>query len=128
MLKSILASGAILLSLVCISCKTLPTELPAPAVSSDSSNASLITIQGEFRSTKGVQSSLSCYCYNSGVLRLSDGSLHDVCFDENVEIPCTFIRVTGEYITESKQVDDSNPCASGSMELFKVVSFTCVEE
>ena len=121
--KSLFVSCIAVFILVLGSCRTAET---IPSVQQNDEILEIITLEGEFRSTKGVMTSLSCYCYNSGVIKQADESTIDLCFEENVEIPCTKIRVTGIYITESKQVDENNPCASGSMELFKVISYTCL--
>ena len=125
MRRYLFASCTILLAIVFVSCKTVEPILPPPQDAS-SGGGEIITLEGEFRSTKGVMTSLSCYCYNSGVIKQADESMIDICFEENVDVSCTKIRVTGWYVNEHVQVDENNPCASGSMELFKVISYTCL--
>ena len=124
-MRTYLIASCTVLLLAIVSCKTARTTLPYGS-GDKYPEAEVFTLEGEFRSTKGVMTSLSCYCYNSGVIKQADESTIDICFEENVEVPCTKIRVTGRYITESKQVDPNNPCASGSMQLFKVISYTCL--
>lgn len=112
----------IVLSLLFASCKQ---TAPISDGATDTEEKT-IEMEGEFRSQKGVMVTISCYCYNNGVLTQADGSSIDICFDEDIEVECSRIRVKGNYIRDYNNSDDNNPCAGGSMRYFKVESYECL--
>lgn len=86
-----------------------------------------ITLTGTFESQKGVMTPLSCYCFNSGMLTASDGKKINICFGENdKEISCKTISVTGFYKTVKNSPEQTSPCPKGEMTYFSVVNFKCL--
>lgn len=84
------------------------------------------TISGSFRSLKGVMNPLSCYCYNCGYITTVDGEKVAVCFtNDDLDVNCSNIKVTGVYATRSVKGDDGGACPAGQQKVLETKSFTC---
>jgi len=84
------------------------------------------SLQGKYRSIKGVMDNLSCYCFNAGYLTTTDNKKIPICFeDDNIEIDCKSITVKGYYRTEKNNPESTNPCPSGEKTYFQVTSYSC---
>lgn len=87
----------------------------------------IIEYEGEFRSLKGVMNNLSCYCYNGGHLTLDSGEKINLCFeDENTDIQCQRIKVSGYYKTLTNHPEPTSPCPKGEKEVLMVESYECL--
>lgn len=85
-----------------------------------------ITIEGKFRSVKGVMDPLSCYCYNAGYLTTESGEKIDICIeDDDKNIVCENIVVTGYYTTKKNAPEDASPCPAGERKVFIMKSYKC---
>lgn len=85
------------------------------------------TFKGEFKSTQGVKTELSCYCGNGGYLTTETGETISICFDAiTLSSDCNAIEVKGTYIMKSNDPEPSNPCSKGTMKIFKVQSYQCI--
>jgi hypothetical protein len=85
----------------------------------------MVQLSGNFSSKKGVMDVLSCHCYNGGYLTDGSGKRVAVCFDDNQNIACTNLTLTGFYTTHTNKPEPTSPCKAGELAYFKVVSFTC---
>ena len=100
---------------------TKPTK---PIVSAEKTET--LTLKGTFKSTKGVMTALSCYCFNGGYLADNNGQEVALCFDEDKNIPCNRITVTGYYTTQTNTPEPTSPCPKGEARYFKVISLDCL--
>ncbi|MDD5567356.1 MAG: hypothetical protein PHH01_04135 [Patescibacteria group bacterium] len=86
----------------------------------------LSSLSGIFRSVKGVMDPLSCYCLNSGYLITKDNKEVPVCFEDNdKDIQCNQITITGDYETKKINPESTNPCPAGEMTYFNALSYSC---
>lgn len=70
--------------------------------------------------------SLSCYCFNGGYLTTDKGEDIALCFEEDKNIPCNRLTVTGYYTTVVNKPEPTSPCRAGEMRYFKVVTVKCL--
>ena len=84
-----------------------------------------LTLKGTFKSTKGVMTALSCYCFNGGYLTDNNGQEVALCFEDDKNIPCNRIAVTGYYTTQTNTPEPTSPCPKGEARYFKVISLDC---
>ena len=92
----------------------------------ETENVKKETITGTFRSIKGVMNNLSCYCYNGGFVTTAEGTEISICLpNENAEIDCKTVELTGHYETITIEPDGNSPCPAGELEVFMVSSFEC---
>lgn len=98
----------------------LVADSPPPVVTT--------TIQGSYKSTKGIMTKLSCYCSNGGTITTESGKEFLICFSENIEVPnCDNLTVTGNFTMKELQSEESSPCPSGQIRYLKVKDFKCAE-
>ncbi|ASS48689.1 MAG: hypothetical protein A3D31_06950 [Candidatus Fluviicola riflensis] len=85
------------------------------------------TFEGDYQSSRGVMTPLSCYCSDGGTLTVTEDEKIKVCFDGLKEKPddCTKISVTGQFQTVANEPEETNPCPKGTMKVFVVESFKC---
>jgi len=92
----------------------------------NSQNQNMETFEGTFKSVKGVMDPLSCYCYNSGYLTTDSGEIIPICFNnEDIDIKCDRIKVTGVYMVIVLEENLQTPCPAGSKNIFMVESYEC---
>jgi len=92
------------------------------------SNKKRQTFTGEYRSVKGIKDNLSCFCYNAGYLTLDDGSAISICFkDEETDLNCKSLQVSGIFDIYEVKPDDRNPCPSGKKEILTVSQYKCLD-
>lgn len=86
-----------------------------------------ITLKGVYQSVKGVKDPLSCYCFNAGYLITTESKNSvPICFKNNdEEINCINIVVTGYYGKKKINPEPTNPCASGELNIFYASSYKC---
>jgi hypothetical protein len=69
---------------------------------------------------------LSCYCYNGGYITTSSNEKIPICFsNDDEDVPCKNLEVSGNYKSIKIQPDSNNPCPSGEMNIFFVTKYTC---
>lgn len=89
----------------------------------------LTSLKGKFESKKGVMHPISCYGYNIGFLKVSNGSEYVVCFDQlknskDLDVNCDDeSSVIGDF--ESKTIKSNGSCPAGTMEIFYVKEWDC---
>lgn len=85
------------------------------------------TFTGDYQSSKGVMTPLSCYCNDGGTLTVSEDEKIKVCFDGMKEKPgsCQRISITGHYETLANEPEETSPCERGTMQVFVVEKFKC---
>jgi hypothetical protein len=97
--------------------------------------AKTITLKGDYRSYRGVMQTLSCHCFDGGVLTTFNGNKVNVCFEKgelddyqrNAEkMQCGRLQVSGKMITHTIQPGKGDACTSGSISYLKVKSFKCL--
>ena len=84
------------------------------------------TLEGSLnRSLKGVKHWLSCHCYN-GILILTDKNiLQPICLDENIEITCKNMRLTGAFRENTSNPELASPCIEEMRTIFFAESIEC---
>ena len=92
-------------------------------VSTFSFSQKSFTHSGFFKSTKGVMTSLSCYCGNGGYLYFEDGQRLAICFIGEDNVPNGLLTVTGYYETKTHESSSTDPCPSGTKSVFIVESY-----
>ena len=91
-------------------------------IGSDNKDKSL---QGTYKSVKGVMDPLSCYCNNGGYLTTSDNKKIPVCFeDTDTEIKYDAIEIHGNYKTVKNNPEPTSACRAGSMTYFSATSYS----
>jgi len=80
---------------------------------------------GTFKSLQGVLNPISCYCGNGGYLQTEEGKEIPVCLEENQEVTCLEITVTGPYVEQKAPEEPTTPCPSGTMTILMVRNFEC---
>lgn len=110
---------AISMLFLLLACKTATTTQEAPPEG--------ISLSGEYRSLKGVQTSASCYCFELAELVSTRGAVTIICFEGEDEMPenCQKIKVWGEYTTKTRDEDPNSPCPAGEMRFFSVQQYEC---
>ncbi|MDH4474276.1 MAG: hypothetical protein QE487_16850 [Fluviicola sp.] len=124
MLKQILNSFILLNVLLLASCGTTK---PVSDADSNAETQEKQTFTGDYHSTTGVMTPLSCYCSDGGALLIGENDKISVCFDSMKEKPddCKQLTVTGHFETLSNEPESTSPCPKGTMEVFVVESFKC---
>lgn len=124
MMKQVLFSFIILNALLLASCGTAQ---PVSETDSNTETQEKETFTGDYQSSKGVMTPLSCYCSDGGTLTVSEDEKIKVCFDGLKEKPedCQKITVTGHYETLANDPEETSPCPKGTMQVFVVEKFTC---
>lgn len=114
--------------LLCLSLLLLIACTPKARRTATSGQAARV-LEGSFRSIKGVQDPLSCYCYNAGYLTTAEGERFALCFADDQEQPigCETLRVTALQTTKTIDPPASSPCSAGTLTVFAVRSFSCEE-
>jgi hypothetical protein len=99
-----------------------------------SKTSNTVTVEGSYRSIRGVMNALSCHCYDGGYITTDSGDRIAVCFenkeldaamDKDPDMRCDRLRVTGVYKDSGLESDGNNPCPSGSMRYLKVIKWHC---
>ena len=123
-MKHVLFSVILLNALLLASCSTAKT---VSETDSNTETQKKETFTGDYQSSKGVMTPLSCYCSDGGTLTTSEDEKLKVCFDGLKEKPgdCTKISVTGYYETLANDPEETNPCPKGTMKVFVVERFEC---
>jgi len=79
-------------------------------------------IVGTFESNKGVKTTLSCFCYNSGILQTDKGESINICLpNDNMFVDCeTAVRMKGSYDSITIEEDEAGNCRAGTLKFFIV--------
>ncbi len=94
-----------------------------------------VTVEGTYRSLRGVMQPISCYCNDAAYITTANGDEINVCFEHGElesscggekENTCTRIRVTGVYVETTINPDPSSPCPAGTMRYLKVSKLECL--
>ncbi|MBP6640824.1 MAG: hypothetical protein KA293_11055 [Bacteroidia bacterium] len=110
--------------------KSVTTPAAPAAVATKS-----VTFKGEFRSYRGVMQTLSCHCFDGGVLTTSAGKEIKVCFEKgeledyqraNEKMECNRIQVTGKMVSHTIAPSNQDVCSPGTITYLKVKSFKCL--
>jgi hypothetical protein len=124
MMKHLLFSLMILNLALLVSCSTVK---PISETDTKSTTEEKQTLTGDYHSTTGVMTPLSCYCSEGGALLVGQDEKISVCFDGLKEKPddCKQLTVTGHFETISNEPESTSPCPKGTMEVFVVERFEC---
>lgn len=92
-----------------------------------------ITIQAETfegslnRSLKDVKHWLSCHCYNGALFLTDKNILQPVCLEENIEITCNNMRLTGAFRENTSNPELTSPCIEEIRTIFFAESIECLQ-
>ena len=122
MIKQVLFSFALLNVILLAGC-----GMTQNVSETDSNSLKQETLTGDYQSSRGVMTPLSCYCSDGGTLAVSEDEKIKVCFDKLDKKPenCQKITVTGHYETLANDPEETSPCPKGTMKVFVVESFKC---
>jgi hypothetical protein len=129
---SLLALMLMVSSLMAWSQNTKSASTPAaPAAASTKS----VTFKGDFRSYRGVMQTLSCHCFDGGILTTSSGKEIKVCFEKgeletyqraNEKMECNKLQVTGKMVAHTIAPNNQDVCSPGTITYLKVKTFKCL--
>lgn len=86
-----------------------------------------LTLEGSFRSVKGVKDNISCFFVNAGYLTNKNGKVIVVSFDEldpDVDVKCNYIILKGFYQVKQMPLGKGD-CSGDRIKYFRVFSYEC---
>ena len=84
------------------------------------------TLEGSLdRGIKGVKHWLSCHCYNGLFIHTDEDRLQPVCLEDNIEITCKNMRLTGAFRENTSDPEPASPCIEETISIFFAESIEC---